>query len=106
MFTSPLITRWGIFDGYSGSSGMPKGVVLTHYNICIGVVIVSEYLMITDKDIILGILPFSFDYGLNQIMSAFYSSATLVIKYPFLFHELPALINVENITGLAGMPTI
>ncbi|WP_323690274.1 AMP-binding protein [Rhizobium sp. AN95] len=50
----------------SGSTGSPKGVMLSHRNLLAGARIVRTYLEITGKDRILSILPFSFDYGLNQ----------------------------------------
>ncbi|MBW3600412.1 MAG: long-chain fatty acid--CoA ligase, partial [Planctomycetes bacterium] len=55
----------------SGSTGRPKGVMLSHANILAGASIVSNYLQITEADRTLAVLPFSFDAGLNQIMTAF-----------------------------------
>src|SRR5205807_1587750 len=54
----------------SGSTGKPKGVMLTHSQIMAGASSVSAYLGITQHERILAILPFSFDAGLNQIMTA------------------------------------
>ena len=90
----------------SGSTGQAKGVILTHYNTYIGGTIVAEYLKMNAKDIILAILPFSFDYGLNQVISTFIVTGTLVIKYPYLIFEIPQVIEKEKITGIAGIPTI
>lgn len=90
----------------SGSTGQAKGVILTHFNTYIGGKIVGEYLEMTEHDIVLALLPFSFDYGLNQVISTFLVSGTLVIKYPYLIYEIPHVIEKEKITGLAGIPTI
>ena len=54
----------------SGSTGRPKGVMLSHRNLLAGTRIVSSYLGIRTDDRILSILPFSFDYGLNQLLTA------------------------------------
>lgn len=55
----------------SGSTGRPKGVVLSHRNILAGAASVSQYLENTADDRILSVLPLSFDYGLNQLTTAF-----------------------------------
>ncbi len=55
----------------SGSTGKPKGVMLSHANIMAGSSIVSDYLGITERERILAVLPFSFDAGMNQLMTAF-----------------------------------
>lgn len=90
----------------SGSTGMPKGVVLSHQNIFLGAKIVSDYLNISYNDRILGLLPLSFDYGLNQLTSAFYKSSTIVFKKGVLINQIPRLIQEYSITGLAGVPPI
>lgn len=90
----------------SGSTGNAKGVMITNGNLVAGTQIVVEYLEIMHTDVILSILPFSFDYGLNQLLTAIYSSGQIVIKYPYLIREIPRLIETEGITGLAGVPSI
>jgi acyl-CoA ligase (AMP-forming) (exosortase A-associated) len=90
----------------SGSTGKPKGVMLSHSNVVAGSRIVSTYLDITEKDRILAVLPFSFDAGMNQLMTAFERGATLVlINFVFAREIVQALIR-ENVTGLAGVPTL
>ena len=63
----------------SGSTGKPKGVVLSHLNIIAGTKIVSEYLKINTKDRLLSILTFGFDYGLNQLTTAFSHGAQIIL---------------------------
>jgi acyl-CoA ligase (AMP-forming) (exosortase A-associated) len=90
----------------SGSTGKPKGVMLSHAQIMAGASIVSAYLEITEKDRILAALPFSFDAGLNQIMTAFQQGGTCVlINFVFAREIVDALVR-ERITGLAGVPTL
>mgnify|MGYP000023504706 CR=1 FL=1 len=90
----------------SGSTGKPKGVMLTHSNIVAGTSIVSMYLEISENDSILSILPFSFDAGLNQLMSAFQQGATLVLMTFMFSKEIVKMLIKERITGLAGVPTL
>jgi acyl-CoA ligase (AMP-forming) (exosortase A-associated) len=90
----------------SGSTGKPKGVMLSHAQIMAGSTIVSAYLGITHAERILAVLPFSFDAGLNQLMTAFQQGSTIVLK-PFVFaREVVTALRDERITGLAGVPTL
>jgi acyl-CoA synthetase (AMP-forming)/AMP-acid ligase II len=90
----------------SGSTGKPKGVMLAHAHIMAGASIVSTYLNITREDRTLAVLPFSFDAGLNQIMTAFQQGATLVMMSFVFGREIVKKLEQENISGLAGVPTL
>lgn len=90
----------------SGSTGRPKGVMLTHRNLLAGARIVRTYLEITPNERILSILPFSFDYGLNQLTTVVEQGATIVLfSFKFGDEVVRALVEHE-ITGLAGVPTL
>lgn len=90
----------------SGSTGKPKGVMLSHSNIMAGATIVSTYLGITHRERILAALPFSFDAGLNQLTTAIQQGGTIIlIKFQFSREVVRTLID-EQITGLAGVPTV
>lgn len=90
----------------SGSTGKPKGVMLSHAQIMAGSSIVSTYLNITEKERILAVLPFSFDAGMNQLMTAFQQGATLVLMTFTFAREIVMMLVKERITGLAGVPTL
>jgi acyl-CoA ligase (AMP-forming) (exosortase A-associated) len=90
----------------SGSTGKPKGVMLSHANVVAGSRIVSTYLGITDKERILAVLPFSFDAGMNQLMTAFEKGGTLVLINFIFAREIVQSLIKERITGLAGVPTV
>jgi acyl-CoA ligase (AMP-forming) (exosortase A-associated) len=90
----------------SGSTGKPKGVMLNHAQIMAGSSIVSSYLEITAGDRILAVLPFSFDAGLNQLMTAFQQGGTLVLMTFVFAREIVRMLLEERITGLAGVPTL
>jgi acyl-CoA ligase (AMP-forming) (exosortase A-associated) len=90
----------------SGSTGRPKGVVLSHANLLAGASIVSNYLDITAQERILSILPLSFDYGLNQILTAFQQGGTAVLLSFRFPNEIVQALVEERITGLAGVPTL
>jgi acyl-CoA ligase (AMP-forming) (exosortase A-associated) len=90
----------------SGSTGKPKGVMLSHAQIMAGSSIVSTYLDITSADRILAVLPFSFDAGMNQLMTAFQQGSTLVLSTFVFAREIVQALTRERITGLAGVPTL
>jgi acyl-CoA ligase (AMP-forming) (exosortase A-associated) len=90
----------------SGSTGKPKGVMLSHANIMAGSTIVSTYLGIAAEERILAILPFSFDAGMNQLMTACQQGGTLVLMTFTFAREIVQMCLKERITGLAGVPTM
>jgi len=90
----------------SGSTGRPKGVMLSHANLMAGSRIVSTYLRIGENERILSILPFSFDYGLNQLLTAFQKGGTIVLLNFRFPNEIVQTLLKEKITGLAGVPPL
>lgn len=90
----------------SGSTGKPKGVMLSHAQILAGSSIVSTYLGITADERILAVLPFSFDAGLNQLMTAFQQGGTLILITFVFAREIVQTLLKEHVTGLAGVPTL
>jgi amino acid adenylation domain-containing protein len=91
----------------SGSTGTPKGVMLTHLNMVSAANSITEYLENTPEDIILNVLPLSFDYGLYQILMAFKFGGTVVQERSFLyFYEVIDQIIKEKVTGFPVVPTI
>lgn len=90
----------------SGSTGKPKGVMLSHGQVTAGSSIVSNYLGITSTDRIIGVLPLSFDAGLNQLMTATQQGGTFVPTSFVFAREIVQTLLKEQITGMAGVPTL
>lgn len=90
----------------SGSTGKPKGVVLSHLNMVAGARSVAEYLSITDTDRLLAVLPFSFDYGLNQLTSSLLQGSCCVIMDYLLPRDVIKAVEKHQITGLAAVPPL
>jgi acyl-CoA ligase (AMP-forming) (exosortase A-associated) len=90
----------------SGSTGSPKGVMLSHSNLVAGTRIVRTYLGIGRTERILSVLPFSFDYGLNQLLTAVEQGAVTVLCAFTLGDQVVRALHQHRITGLAGVPTL
>ena len=90
----------------SGSTGKPKGVVLSHRNLVAGAESVSQYLGNHPEDRILSVLPLSFDYGLNQLTTAFRVGACAVLMNYLFPRDVIQTIVREKITGLAAVPPL
>jgi amino acid adenylation domain-containing protein len=91
----------------SGSTGQGKGVMLTHLNIVSAATSISTYLENTADDIILNVLPLSFDYGLYQLLMTFKIGGTLVLERSFTYpREILNMIAREHVTGFPIVPTI
>ncbi|MDQ4110806.1 MAG: acyl-CoA ligase (AMP-forming), exosortase A system-associated [Actinomycetota bacterium] len=90
----------------SGSTGMPKGVVLSHRNLVVGAESVSSYLGNGPEDVILSVLPLSFDAGLSQITTAFAAGAHVVLMNYLLPGEVPTLCAEYGVTGLTCVPPL
>lgn len=90
----------------SGSTGKPKGVVLSHSNIVLGAQSVAQYLNNTREDVILAVLPLSFDYGLSQITTSFTVGASCVLLDYLLPRDVIKAIDKFGVTGLAAVPPL
>lgn len=90
----------------SGSTGKPKGVMLSHRNLLAGAASVAEYLELRANDRLLGVLPFSFDYGLSQLTCAFYVGSSVMPLDYLLPRDLHKAIISQQITVLAGVPSL
>jgi acyl-CoA ligase (AMP-forming) (exosortase A-associated) len=90
----------------SGSTGSPKGVVLSHRNLVVGGESVSQYLENGPHDRILSVLPLSFDAGLSQVTTAFCVGAKLVLLNYLMPRDLKRICAKEKITGITGVPPL
>jgi amino acid adenylation domain-containing protein len=91
----------------SGSTGRPKGVMLTHRNMVSAADSICQYLTLREDDVVHGIMPLSFDYGLYQLLLSVRQGARLVLAPPF---TLPGQVlkqaAAERITFFPGVPTV
>ena len=90
----------------SGSTGNPKGVVLSHRNMVAGARSVAEYLENTPEDRLLAVLPLSFDAGLSQVTTAFSVGASVVLMDYLLPRDVLKAVARYEVTGLAAVPPL
>jgi len=90
----------------SGSTGQPKGVLMSHANLWAGVRVVANYLSLRSDDRIASLLPFSFVYGFNQLTTSLYVGATLVVERSTLAQEIAGTLRRENVSVLAAVPPL
>ncbi len=91
----------------SSSSGEPKGIMSDHSNVVFASGSIIHCLQNVPDDIVINVLPLSFDYGLYQLFMAVRFGGTLVLEKGFAY---PAAIlkrmEQERVTGFPGVPTI
>ena len=90
----------------SGSTGNPKGVVLSHRNLITGAESVASYLHNDHHDVILSVLPLSFDAGFSQLTTAFLTGGQIVLMNYLLPAEVPRLCLRHGVTGLTCVPPL
>jgi acyl-CoA ligase (AMP-forming) (exosortase A-associated) len=90
----------------SGSTGRPKGILISHANLLAGARIVIKYLGLREDERMLSVLPFSFDYGLNQLLTAVQQGATLHLQRSPLPADICRSLDRHQITVLAAVPTL
>ncbi|HST37405.1 MAG TPA: acyl-CoA ligase (AMP-forming), exosortase A system-associated [Allosphingosinicella sp.] len=90
----------------SGSTGRPKGVMLSHANMWLGAVSVAHYLRLTADDRILAVLPLSFDYGQNQLLSTWAVGGAVVPLDYLTARDVIRAVERHQISTLAGVPPL
>lgn len=90
----------------SGSTGWPKGVVLSHRNMVAGAISVAAYLNNRGSDTLLAALPLSFDAGFSQLTTAFQVGARVVLLNYLLPRDVLQAMAKEQVTGLTAVPPL
>jgi long-chain acyl-CoA synthetase len=90
-----------------GTTGIPKGVMLTHENLNTSIHNVSHYERSTHEDRALCFLPLNHVFGQVHIMNAtVYSGGSLVLESSFDLEKVIETIERHNVTKFFAVPTI
>jgi acyl-CoA ligase (AMP-forming) (exosortase A-associated) len=90
----------------SGSTGLPKGVMLSHANMWLGAVSVAHYLGLEADDVTLAVLPLSFDYGQNQLFSTWRAGGCVVPLDYLTPRDVIKACERHGVTTLAAVPPL
>ena len=91
----------------SGTTGFPKGVMLSHRNLVANLVQCEDALEVEDGEVVLAVLPFFHIYGMQVLMNFFLSKGSTIVTVPrFDLEQSLGLIQEYKITRLFAVPPI
>jgi long-chain acyl-CoA synthetase len=90
----------------SGTTGEPKGAVLTHRSIILNVQMTSTMHMRSNQDVIVTALPLAHVYGYIVLNSVFLCGSTIVVLERFEPLTLLSAVQTHRATILDGVPTM
>jgi acyl-[acyl-carrier-protein]-phospholipid O-acyltransferase/long-chain-fatty-acid--[acyl-carrier-protein] ligase len=91
----------------SGSTGDPKGVMLTHFNIASNIEQMSQTFMLGKGDVLLGVLPFfhSFGFTVTLWLPAFLAVGVAFHPSPIDLVAISEMVREYQVTFLLSTPT-
>jgi acyl-CoA synthetase (AMP-forming)/AMP-acid ligase II len=91
----------------SGTTGLPKGVMLTHRNLVANLCQMQDGFPISETDTLVGVLPFFHIYGMTVIMNqGLWQGATIVTMPRFELDQFLELIEEHRVSRVYVVPPI
>lgn len=105
-FQAPAHDRPATILYTSGTTGRPKGVLLSHSNLGSNAESIATYLQLTEQDSIVTFLPFYYSYGSSVLHSHLRVGARLTLEPNFVYpHAVVGSLANKRATGFAGVPS-
>lgn len=102
-----LVNDVALLPYSSGTTGLPKGVMLTHRNLVANIVQCQKALELTPGESALAFLPFFHIYGMNVVMNALLASGVSLVTLPrFDLQRSLELIQERRLTRLFVVPPV
>jgi long-chain acyl-CoA synthetase len=90
-----------------GTTGLPKGIMLSHHNVTSEAMQVAAWVAIDERDVVLAVLPIFHGFGLGALVHAGLLSGAKLVMVPQFSAEIVAkLIRTKRPTLMAGVPTL
>jgi len=90
----------------SGTTGDPKGVMLSHANVAANTDAVIAYLGLTTQDTVVSVLPFYYAYGASVLHTHLASGACIVLGPSMVFPiQVLDAVQRHRATGFSGVPS-
>ncbi len=91
----------------SGTTGLPKGVMLTHHNLVSNLVQIDALLPYDDGEVALAVLPFFHIYGMQVLMNGLLSEGLTIVTLPrFDMQVALELVQERKVTRFFAVPPI
>ncbi len=90
----------------SGSTGNPKGVMIKGEDLVNRITSESVAYELQEGDVLLNILPFSFDVGCNQLFTSLATGCNLVLLNSWMPKDIVSVILQYKVNGVSGVPSI
>jgi acyl-CoA synthetase (AMP-forming)/AMP-acid ligase II len=90
----------------SGSTGQPKGVLISERDLAARAWAEAQWFQLHEQDVLLNIMPFSFDLGLNQLLSAMSVGCSLVLLHSWLPADILDAVSERQVIGISAVPSI
>jgi long-chain acyl-CoA synthetase len=90
----------------SGSTGKLKGVLIGERDLTARAWAEAQWYQLQASDVLLNLLPFSFDVGLNQVLSTISVGCALVLLHSWLPADILEAVCERQVTGISAVPSI
>jgi len=90
----------------SGTTGDPKGVLLSHHNLLRNTHDITDYLELTNNDSVFNVLPFHYSYGNSVLHTHLSVGAKIILNGSMAFpQDIVDKIRDSKATGFSGVPS-